>query len=540
MTHPKGHVLLVCFLLSSFCAASDLPAQRTTGPAVRIDSGVVEGANSSDNPELVLFRGIPYAAAPIGELRWKPPQPAPPWRAARKATELSAACPQGDFLYHAMQRTVSTVGGDPSLVQPVGVTSEDCLYLNVLTTALHGKRPQPVMLWLHGGGGVYGRGDDRFATLAAKGVVVVTINYRLGVFGWLSHPALTAESPHQSSGNYGLLDQIAALNWVRRNIARFGGDPTNITLFGQSSGAEYVGCLMTSPLARGLFHRALMQSGSPTYLYPSVHHPGGEVKSAERSGIDVAHKLGAGEGPEAIKALRKASTDDVFKAAADGEFDHVIDGWVLPEQPLVVFAHHEQADIPVLIGSNARELSNLLAPKERTPETFRNWVRQNFAPIADDVLALYPIPTPADAKDAYIRAGTELELTAPARWTAQTMYGVKNKTYLYEITWAYPSQGGQEWGAFHGMELLLMLDSPRVPRDPTGDALAQALHAYWVQFARTGDPNVPGLPAWAPYDSGTAPYLELGAKIEPATGLRQQAFALIQQLYATRLGSLGP
>jgi para-nitrobenzyl esterase len=185
-------------------------------------------------------------------------------------------------------------------------------------------------------------------------------------------------------------------------------------------------------------------------------------------------------------------------------------------------------------------LSNLLGPKERTPDTFRNWTRQNFAPIEDQVLALYPIPTPEDAKDAYIRAGTELELAAPARWTAQAMYGVKNKTYLYEITWGYPSQGGQEWGAFHGIDLLLMLDSPRVPRDQTGDALAQALHEYWVQFARTGDPNVPGLPAWAPYDFGTASYLELGSKIEPATGPHQQAFALIQQLYATRLGSSGP
>lgn len=540
MTHPKGHVLLVCFLLSSLCAASDLRAQPTTAPAVRIDSGVIEGVSSLDNPRLVFFRGIPYAAPPIGELRWRPPQPASPWRAARKANELSAACPQGDFLYHAMQRTVSAVGGDPSSVQPVGATSEDCLYLNVLTTAIHGKRPQPVMLWLHGGGGVYGRGDDRFATLAAKGVVVVTINYRLGVFGWLSHPALTAESPHQSSGNYALLDQIAALNWVRRNIARFGGDPTNVTLFGQSSGAEYVGCLMTSPLARGLFDRGLMQSGSPTYLYPSVHHPAGEVKSAESFGVDLAHRLNAGEGLEALKKLRKASTDDVLKAAANGEFDHVVDGWVLPEQPLVTFAHHDQADIPVLIGSNAREFSNLLAPKERTAETFRDWVRQNFAPIADHVLALYPIPTPADAQDAYIRAGTELELTAPARWTAQAMYGVKNQTYLYEITWAYPSQGGQKWGAFHGMELLLMLDSPHVPRDPTGDSLAQSLHDYWVQFARTGDPNVPGLPAWAPYDSVTAPYLVLGAKIEPATSLHPQAFALIQQLYAIRLGALEP
>ena len=539
MTHP-GHLLLVCFLLSTVCAASDLPAQRTTDPAVRIDSGVVEGAYSSDNSKLVFFRGIPYAAPPIGELRWKPPEPPSPWHVVRKATELSAACPQGDFLYHAIQRTVSMVGGDPSLVQPVGVTSEDCLYLNVLTTALHGKRPQPVMLWLHGGGGTYGRGDDRFASLATKGVVVVTINYRLGVFGWLSHPELTAESPYQSSGDYGLLDQIAALKWVRRNIAKFGGDPGNVTLFGQSSGAEYVGCLMTSPLANGLFHRAIMQSSSATDLYPSVHHPGGEVGSAEKSGVDLARKLSAGKGPEAINKLRHTPTDELLKAAADGEFDHVIDGWVLPQQPLAVFAHHQQADIPVIIGSTARELANLLTPKERTPETFRNWVRQNFPPIADDVLALYPLPTPAEAKDAYIRAGTELEVTAPARWTAQAMYGVRNKTYLYEVTWAYPSQGGQQLGAFHGIELQLMLDSPRVPRDATGDALAEALRNYWAQFAKTGDPNAPGLPRWPPYDSGTAPYLELGSRIKPATGLRQDSFALIQRLYTTRLDSLGP
>jgi para-nitrobenzyl esterase len=283
-----------------------------------------------------------------------------------------------------------------------------------------------------------------------------------------------------------------------------------------------------------------MQSGSPTDLYPSVHHAGGEVGSAEKSGIDLAHRLGAGDGPEAIKKLRQASTDDVLKAAADGEFDHVIDGWVLPEQPLVIFAHHEQADIPVIIGSNARELSNLLAPKERTADTFRTWVRKNFAAIADDVLALYPIPTPADAKDAFIRAGTELEVTAPARWTAQAMHGLKNKAYLYEVTWTYPSQGGQQLGAFHGIELLLMYDWARIPRDATGDALGEALRDYWVQFARTGDPNAPGLPAWPPYDSGSARYLELGAKIEPATGLRQDSFALIQRLYTTRLGSLGP
>ena len=535
-----NHVLLAGFLLCSVCTASGHAPRRTEGLVVKIDSGVLEGTHSPGNPQLLFFRGIPYAAPPVGELRWKPPQPPARWHAARKADELSAACPQTDFLYRAIQRTVSTVGGDQSLVKPVGRTSEDCLYLNVMTTGLHNKNPQPVMLWIHGGGGVNGRGEDDGATLATKGVVVVTINYRLGVFGWLSHPALTAESRHQSSGNYGLLDQIAALQWVRRNIAKFGGDPANVTIFGHSSGGEYVGCLMLSPLARGLFQRAIMQSGVPLDLHPSVHHPGGEVESAQNHGVEFAHKVGAGDGSEGIKKLRSASADDLFKAAADDGFDAVVDGWVLPEQPLVMFARHEQADVPVIVGSTAREFSNLIGPQERTPEMFRDWVRKSYAPVANDVLPMYVIPTPADAREAFIRAATDLEMIAPARWAAQAMQGMKSNAYLYEVTWAFPSHGGQQLGAFHGMDPWLMFDSPPVPRDATGDILAEALRDYWIQFARTGDPNIQGLPKWPPYDAATASYLELGAKISPAARLHQDAFALVDRLYTTRLSWIRP
>lgn len=534
------HVLLTCFLLCSVCTASGHAPRRTEGLVVKIDSGVVEGTHSPGNPQLLFFRGIPYAAPPVGELRWKPPQPPARWHAARKAGELSAACPQTDFLYRAIQRTVSTVGGDQSLVKPVGRTSEDCLYLNVMTTGLHNKNPQPVMVWIHGGSGAFGRGDDDGATLASKGAVVVTINYRLGVLGWLSHPGLTAESPHQSSGNYGLLDQIAALQWVRRNIAKFGGDPANVTIFGHSSGGEYVGCLMLSPLARGLFQRAIMQSGVPLDLHPSVHHPGGEVESAQNHGVEFAHKLGAGDGSEGIKKLRSASANDLLKAAADEGFDAVVDGWVLPEQPLVMFARHEQADVPVIVGSTAREFSNLIGPKERTPEMFRDWLQKSYAPVAGDVLSMYVIPTPADAREAFIRAATDLEMIAPARWAAQTMQGMKNNAYLYEVTWAFSSHGGQQLGAFHGMDPLLMFDSPPVPRDAAGDALAEALRDYWIQFARTGDPNIQGLPKWPPYDAATASYLELGAKIIPAARLRQDAFALVDRLYTTRLSWIRP
>ena len=540
MEHRIGHVLLACFLLCGVCTAFDRAHRRTEGPVVKIDSGILEGTHSPDNSKLVFFRGIPYAAPPVGELRWKPPHLPARWHSTRKADELSAACPQTDFMDQIRRRILSIVGGDQSLVKPMGRTSEDCLYLNVMTTGLHNKTPQPVMVWIHGGGGVIGRGDDDGATLASKGVVVVTINYRLGVFGWLSHPALTVESPHQSSGNYGLLDQIAALQWVRRNIAKFGGDPANVTIFGHSSGGEYVGCLMVSPLTRGLFQRAIMQSGVPLDLRPSVHHPGGGVESAQNHGVEFARKLGAGDNTAEIKKLRSISADDLLRASADGGFDAVVDGWVLPEQPLAVFARHEQADVPVIVGSTAREFSNLIGPQERTPEMFRDWAQKSYAPIADDILPMYVIPTPADAREAFIRARTDLEMTAPARWAAQAMQGMKSNAYLYEVTWAFPSQGGQQLGAFHGMDPLLMFDSPPVPRDATGDVLAEALRDYWIQFARTGNPNIQGLPKWPPYDAATASCLELGAKIRPAARLHQDAFALVDRLYTTRLSWIRP
>jgi para-nitrobenzyl esterase len=283
-----------------------------------------------------------------------------------------------------------------------------------------------------------------------------------------------------------------------------------------------------------------MQSGVPLDLHPSVHHPGGEVESAQNHGVEFAHKLGAGEGSEGIKKLRSASTDDLLTAAADGGFDAVVDGWVLPEQPLVMFARHEQADVPVIVGSTAREFSNLIGPQERTPEMFRDWVQKSYAPIADDILPMYVIPTPADAREAFIRARTDLEMTAPARWAAQAMQGMKNNAYLYEVTWAFPSRGGQQLGAFHGMDPLLMFDSLPVPRDATGDILAEALRDYWIQFARTGDPNIQGLPKWPPYDAATASYLDLGAKIRPAARLHQDAFALVDRLYRDRLSSIRP
>src|ERR1035438_9761872 len=220
---------------------------------------------------------------------------------------------------------------------------------------------------------------------------------------------------------------------------------------------------------------AIMQSGVPLDLHPSVHHSGAGVDSAEKLGADLAHKLAAGEGPDAINKLRSASTDDVFKAAADMGFDAVVDGWVLSDQPLVMFAHHQQADVPVMVGSTAREFSNLIGSDEVTLETFRDWVKNSFQPLADDVLRMYPVPSSADARDAFIRAGTDLGVFAPSRWTAGTMQGMKSKAYLYNVTWTVPTPGGKELGAFHGTDVALLFDSPKLPRDEAGNALADAM-----------------------------------------------------------------
>ncbi len=531
-----SRLLLGFFLLLGVHYATAHAPQNA--PTAKIDTGFLEGKHSPDNPKVDLFLGIPYAAPPVGNLRWQPPLAAASWHATRKADELSAACPQSDFMYRAIQRTVTAVGGDPSQVKPVGQTSEDCLYLNVISANLTGKTLQPVMLWIHGGGGTNGRGDDRGETLASLGVVVVTINYRLGVLAWLSHPALTAESPHQASGNYGLLDQIAALQWVHRNIAQFGGDPANVTLFGQSSGGEYVGCLLLSPLARGLFRHAIMQSGVPFDLHPSVHHPGGAIASAEKLGVDLAHKLNAGDGEDAIKKLRSTSSDELLKATSDGGFDAVVDGWVLPDQPLAMFAAHKQADVPVMVGTTARELSNLLGPDEITPGRFSDWARNSFTPLADDVFRLYPIPTAADAREALIRAATVLEVIAPARWAAAAMQGMKSEAYLYNVTWNIPTSGGRQMGAFHGIDVFLLFNSPQLPQDEAGGALAEATRLYWVQFARTGNPNAPGLPNWPAYDSASGAYLELGSQIKPASGSHEDAFQIVNRLYATRLDAI--
>jgi para-nitrobenzyl esterase len=525
--------------LSLCCAAVSTTQAKHNELIIKTESGLVEGTHSVDYPNVIFFFGIPYAAPPVGALRWKPPQPPARWHGVRKADELSAACPQSDDIFKLRQRILAQIGGDPSKLRPYDKKSEDCLYLNVMTTHPGSSERRPVMVFIHGGSGVVGRGDDGGAALAAAGAVVVTFNYRLGILGWLAHPALTDESAQHSSGNYGLLDQIAVLQWVRRNIAQFGGDPENVTLFGVSSGGEYVGCLMISPLAHGFFQRAIMQSGVPLDLHPSIHHPGGEVQAAEEPGVKLAHSLEAGDGPDALKRLRLIPADELVGESLP--YDISVDGWVIPDQPLAMFARGQQGDIPVMVGSTEREFSNLiLLFPDHSSEGFRTQVRRSFPSIADDVLRIYPAPASGDATESFVRAETELRMIGPARWLAGAMLKKRSKAYLYNLTWAFSSKGGQELGAFHSIDIVLLFHIPGVPWDKSADALAQVMRRYWVQFAAKGDPNASGLANWPAYDSATGSYLELGMQTRRAGALHEDAFQLINRLYRTRLTALTP
>jgi para-nitrobenzyl esterase len=264
------------------------PGFAERAPQVRIDAGLVEGARSAQDARILAFKGIPYAASPAGEARWKPPRRVAAWSGIRPARALGPACPQPDRETANFRRLTTMLGGDPAWVPALGPTSEDCLTLNVFTTSRAPGAKRPVLVWIHGGSNRTGSGDEDAAALAPYGAVIVTLNYRLGLLGFLAHPALARESPHDSSGNYGLLDQIAALRWVQRNIERFGGDPGRVTLFGHSAGGESVGHLLASPLAKGLFHRAVIQSGGL-----GLSRLRAEM---EAEGVAAAAKLGAPSG----------------------------------------------------------------------------------------------------------------------------------------------------------------------------------------------------------------------------------------------------
>lgn len=464
-------------------------------PVISTPNGRLAGATLGDGTR--VFKGIPYARAPVGDLRWKPPVPVARWTATRAASTFGAACMQPGSAPTSIYRDIP-----PSM-------GEDCLSLNVWTPKAAAKAP--VMVWIHGGSLIGGHGGSPMydgAKLAARGVVVVTVNYRLGVLGFLAHPGLSAESPDRASGNYGLLDQIEALRWVKANIAAFGGDPANVTIMGESAGALSVTALLASPLARGLYAKAIAESA---YLIsvPALGTKEHGTPSAEQVGTLVAAAFKTSD----VKALRALPAETLIATAP--KLGYVpwptVDGHVLTKQLVDTFDAGEQARVPILAGFNAGEIRTLrfLAPPVPTdPKAYETTIRANYGALADAFLTLYP-PTDLDGS---VFAATRDGLYG---WSAQRLADKQaaagRNAFLYYFDHSYPAADAAGIPAFHAAEIpyvfgliggKLPVNWPAAPDTARERTLSDAMVGYWTSFAKTGVPAAEGQPTWRPYADG--------------------------------------
>ncbi|QQS45505.1 MAG: carboxylesterase family protein [Acidobacteriota bacterium] len=481
------------FALLLLLVVSPLPAQLVV---VQIASGSLAGKSSSG---ITVFKGIPYAAPPVGDLRWRPPQPPAKWDGVRQADKFSDSC---------MQTLTRSRNPWTKEFMVQNDASEDCLCLNVWTGAkLSAAEKRPVLVWIHGGG--FNEGSGEVITydgeeLAKKGLVVVTINYRLGVFGFLTHPDLTAESPNKSSGNYGLLDSIAALQWVRKNIASFGGDPANVTVAGQSAGAIAVHTLIASPLAKGLFHRAIAESGLG-FLRGRTR-----LAAAEQEGVKWAQTKGAAS----IRDLRAKPASELMGGA---RFSPIADGWLLPDEAGSLFAMGKlQSDVPIMAGLTADEGSAAPTYGKLPPDAFINQAKQRYGDHIEEFMKLYPSNDQAKSGLSQKQSARDQGLTTVFLWAADRAKTSRSKTFTYYFSRGIPWPEHPEFGAFHSADFpyffnnLKMLDRPWEPADRR---LADAMSSYWVNFARTGDPNGRALPKWPAFEKSQKLTMELGEKI---------------------------
>ncbi|MGA9121457.1 MAG: carboxylesterase family protein [Bacteroidota bacterium] len=457
-------------------------------------NGVLEGVVSPDG-KVRTFKGIPYAAPPVGPLRWQAPQPASSWIGIRKAIEFAPRAMQGRIY-------------DDMIFNDNG-PSEDCLYLNLWIPEHHSVGKLPVMVWIYGGGFIAGSTSEPRqdgGNLSKKGVLVVSLTYRLGVFGFFAHPELTKESGHNASGNYGLLDQIAALEWVKKNIAVFGGDPENVTIFGESAGSFSVSALMASPLARGLFRRAIGESGA---LF-SAGRPPASLAEAEKAGVKFAQSAFGTSSLEALRALPAQKVLDAALKYSGDYFRPIIDGYFLPADCRTIYAAGEQSHVPLLAGWNKDEgnFQSFFQSDEPSAGNYVARARSRFGNKADEFLRLYPASTEIEARRAAQDfAGDQFIAFATWKWLEMHLKTGGSPVYRYEFDQTLPlpvdAKPGEEPRAPHASDIefvFQVLSSKNLPWRPEDYAVSDLMSSYWTNFARTGDPNGPGLPAWPPYN----------------------------------------
>jgi len=456
---------------------------------VKIDTGRLKGAIHEG---VISFKGIPFAAPPVGGLRWRPPQPAKPWTGVRPATAYASDCMQKPF---------------PGDAAPLGTPpAEDCLYANVWLPEKAPARRVPVMVWIYGGGFVNGGSSPAVydgSQFAKRGVVFVSFNYRLGRFGFFAHPALTKENPGEAHGNYAYLDQIAALQWVKRNIAAFGGDPGNVTIFGESAGGGSVMTMMTSPMAKGLFHKAIIESGGGRTLLMGNH----DLAFAEKAGAAFARSVNVeGDDAAALAALRKLPADAVVAGLNMASMNTptyagpMIDGKVVVESPEAAYAAGRGAKVPLMMGANSADIG---FPRGRTLDDL-------LAPFGADqgkAKAAYDPENSGSVREVGTRMAADQMMVEPARYTVRLLAAAGQPAYEFRFSYVAESMRKQWHGAPHATEIPFVFDTvaARYEKDlaQADRDIAQAANAYWVNFAKTGNPNGPGLPQWPAYSPKT-------------------------------------
>lgn len=508
MKRINYYILIIFFLFNSRAYAQTDTLRITTG----LVTGVLEKGS------IHAFKGIPYVAPPVGDLRWQPPHAPTTWEGIYSAIDFSSACmqsppPKGSFY-------------QIEFYQEQEPMSEDCLYLNVWTRADSNKELRPVMMWIHGG--AFSQGSGSMPTFngeafAKNGVVLVTINYRLGIFGLLAHPELTNESEHNSSGNYGLLDQVAALKWIQKNIETFGGNPNNVTVFGQSSGAGNINKLMASPMTEGLFHRAILQSGS-AYTFGKTQ----TLQQAEQNGKKVTEQFEV----SSVEELRSWPASKLLEKTDQFSFSPNIDGGFLPDEVYTIFEKGEQHKIPILAGSNADEGNTLFGPK-LDAKIFKNLIQQNYGEDAKYFLRLYPHQTDQEARNSFNK-GWRDEMA----WGAHTLAQIHTEksgiqAWLYYFSKVPPGRNSQRYGAFHSAEIAYVfntLDAVDRPWTKQDRELADRIISYWVNFAFNGNPNNRELPNWPNYNPKSRKVLELDSDIKPQVILEED----ILEFYKSR------
>ena len=533
-------VALSCLLVACSDLTTDSTEEISLDHSGQVEAGGerLQGQVLDAESGLTVFRGIPFAAPPVGELRWRPPALHVPRDGLQDAASFGPACPQAQGNVEFYRDVAVRFGESPDMVPAMENISEDCLYLNVWTKLPAVRAKRPVMVWIYGGGNSNGYSHepeyfgDKFA---AKDVVYVSINYRVGAIGFLAHPELSAESERGVSGNYGILDQVAALEWVQRNIEAFGGDPDNVTIFGESAGAANTTTLIASPLGEGLFHRGISQSGG----YPINDFY--TLTEAERLGSRIALLLTSGEesdsGPT-IDSLRQLDWQEIVngpESAEVGGYSRVnIDGWVLPDALAALYRKGVNPQIELLIGANRNENYPWVS-KDAAESELTQLMQEIESPFREEILDLLAEEPAVPLRSQIDRVGSADWFLCPSLYIADQMANNGNNVFFYYFTRVRPN--GEDLLAYHGAEISYVHDTAYdwLPADEIDAALTETMGQYWVNFAASGSPNGAGLPEWPAYSPDHGKFQELGDQVISGSRVETELCSILERRRQVRM-----